>query len=83
MSVTFSKFFDPHPAQARPSGVKSAASRSNQAPAPSVSIHAAAFPAIRGSITASPQSAHVKAVMGTPQVRWREMHQSGRFSIIP
>ena len=21
--------------------------------------------------------------MGTPQVRWREMHQSGRFSIMP
>ncbi len=27
-----------------------------------------------------PQSLQVKAMIGTPHARWREMHQSGRFS---
>ena len=26
---------------------------------------------------------HLNTVIGTPQARWRETHQSGRFSIMP
>ena len=33
-------------------------------------------------MTVSPQSWQVKAGMGTPQLRWRLMHQSGRPSTI-
>ena len=33
-------------------------------------------------MTVSPQSSQVNAGMGTPQLRWREMHQSGRPSTI-
>ena len=33
-------------------------------------------------MTVSPQSTQVKAGMGTPQLRWREMHQSGLPSTI-
>ena len=35
------------------------------------------------SATYSPQAVQEKAVIGTPQERWRDMHQSGRFSIMP
>ena len=31
----------------------------------------------------APVSRRTSSGIGTPQVRWREMHQSGRFSIIP
>ena len=31
----------------------------------------------------SPVSLCTNSGIGTPQVRWREMHQSGRFSIMP
>ena len=36
-----------------------------------------------GVIYGLPQSVQVKTVIGTPQARCRETHQSGRFSIIP
>ena len=37
----------------------------------------------RNAVSSSPkQPAHTTAGIGTPQVRWREMHQSGRVSII-
>src|SRR5215472_7286819 len=34
------------------------------------------------SLSGLPQSPHRNTAMGTPQTRWREMHQSGRVSIM-
>jgi hypothetical protein len=39
--------------------------------------------AISGVITSLSHFPQVKTVMGTPQARWRDTHQSGRFSIMP
>jgi len=68
---------------AGPGGRSSAASRSNQASAPSFSKK----PATRSMSVRSrrwpPHPSHWKTAMGTPQDRCREMHQSGRFAIIP
>jgi hypothetical protein len=35
------------------------------------------------SLRISPESRLTKTAMGTPQARWRETTQSGRFSIMP
>ena len=37
----------------------------------------------RWAFSGSAQVVQWKAGMGTPQTRWRDRHQSGRFSIIP
>ena len=36
-----------------------------------------------GGAMYSPQALQEKAVIGTPHERWRDTHQSGRFSIMP
>ena len=55
----------------------------NQASAPSAATASAMRSSTRGSRSGSPVSRRTKTVIGTPQARWREMHQSGRVSIIP
>ena len=61
-----------------------AASRSNQASMPSFSTRAATSSissCVRGC--SSCVCLCTNSAIGTPQVRWRDRHQSGRFSIMP
>src|SRR6202047_2861931 len=37
---------------------------------------------IVGSLSGLPQPSHKNTAIGTPQMRWREMHQSGRVAIM-
>ena len=69
----------PHFGQARPSGRNSSIGRSYQASAPWVSKSAAARSTSACVSTGSPHDVQSTAGIGTPQARWREMHQSGRF----
>ena len=63
--------------------IRSAASRVNQASTPWASTRratASISSGVRGC--RSPVSLWTSRGMGTPQVRWREMHQSGRLRIM-
>ena len=69
----------PHDGQARPGGMNSSIGRSYHASAPYSSNTDAARSTSAPVITASPHEVQSTAGIGTPQARWREMHQSGRF----
>ena len=56
--------------------------RSYQASAPYSSKTAAARSTSPGVSSASPHVVQSTAGIGTPQARWREMHQSGRLTIM-
>ena len=56
---------------------------SYQAPAPDFSTAFATASISSGDTTASPHASQTATGMGTPHVRCRLMHQSGRFSSIP
>jgi hypothetical protein len=78
MSVTWSKSAGSY------SGArKRAGSEVNQASAPSASTASAMRSRTPASRKGSPVSLLTKTVIGTPQARWRETHQSGRVSTIP
>ena len=66
-----------------PSGNNSLASRSYQMSELYSVNRFATCSMIAWSAKASPQAVQWNAVMGTPQERCREMHQSGLFSTIP
>src|SRR4051794_37581439 len=70
----------PHDGQVSPPGTNSSVGRSYQASAPNFSNTAAARSTISGETTASPHVEQSSAGIGTPQARWREMHQSGRLA---
>jgi hypothetical protein len=78
MLVSRSKVSWPHFAQVRPFGTNSSMGRSYQASAPYSSKILAACSTIAPVSTASPHVVQSRAGIGTPQARWREMHQSGR-----
>src|SRR5882724_1234663 len=80
MFISRSKLVPPHDAQVRPSGMNSSVGRSYQASAPYWSNTAAVFSTRAGVVIASPHLAQSTAGIGTPQTRWREMHQSGRWA---
>src|ERR1700682_1088770 len=52
------------------------------ASAPSFSNHFTTLRSAAKSSRRATQASQEKTIMGTPQKRWRETHQSGRFSII-
>ena len=83
MSVSLRRRVPPQPGQTVPAGAISARSTSNQKSAPSTATRAATRSKISGGATTPPQSSQSSTVIGTPQERWREMHQSGRWAIIP
>ncbi len=82
MSRPFSNSLPPQARQAVPAGTKSPASRLYQELEPSAANDFSTFSTAAGSSSASPQVLQKKAGRGTPQSRWREMHQSGRPAIM-
>src|SRR5881396_2978615 len=82
MFISRSNVAPPHEGHVRPAGMNSAVGRSYHASAPYCSNTSAAFSTSAGVARASLHVAQSTAGMGTPQTRWREMHQSGRFAIM-
>src|SRR5205814_5567626 len=80
MSASRSNVVDPHDGHVRPAGTNSSRERSYHASAPYSSNTDAARSTIDVVKMASPHFAQSSAGIGTPQARWREMHQSGLFS---
>src|SRR5262245_61871493 len=79
MSRSRSKELPPQEGHVKPSGTNSSSGRSYQASALYSSKTSAARRTSSGVRMASPQLVQSSAGIGTPQARWREMHQSGRF----
>src|SRR5438128_5480011 len=79
MFISRSKLAPPHFGHVRPAGMKSLLGRSYHESAPYCSKTAAVFSTSAGVTIASPQAVQSTAGIGTPQTRWREMHQSGRL----
>ena len=81
MFVSRSNAVPPHAGQARPVGHelldRAARTRRRRRTRRTPSPRARRSPAVS---MASPQLAQSSAGIGTPQARWREMHQSGRFA---
>src|SRR5689334_15939642 len=79
MSRSRSNDVPPQDGQVNPTGMNSSIGRSYQASAPYSSNTLAACSTSAPVMIASPQLVQSTAGMGTPQARWREMHQSGRL----
>src|SRR5690348_2132137 len=82
MSISRLKEEPPHPGQRVPVGSTESASGVYQESTP---FSATIFTTARltsGEFSALPQPEHKNTAMGTPQTRWREMHQSGRVAIM-
>src|SRR5438067_7741627 len=79
MSRSRSNDVPPHEGQTKPSGRNSSIGRSYHASALYFSKTDAAFSTSAAVRIASPQAVQSTAGIGTPQARWREMHQSGRL----
>src|SRR6185295_758603 len=82
MFISRSKVVPPHEGHVNPSGTKSPVGRSYHESAPWVSNTAAVLSTSAVVTIASPHLTQSTAGMGTPQTRWREMHQSGRLAIM-
>ena len=82
MSLPFSNSRPRQWAQAVPAGMKAAASSAYQELEPSAAKAFSTFSMAAGSSSGSSHFLQKKAGRGTPQSRWREMHQSGRLSIM-
>src|ERR1700712_5726133 len=76
MFISRSNVVPPQGAQGRPAGVKFSVGRSDHASAPYWSNTLAVFSTSAGVVIASPHFVQSTAGIGTPQTRWREMHQS-------
>src|ERR1700730_17652829 len=72
----------PHDGHVSPAGMNSAVGRSYHASAPYRSNTAAVCSTSAAVTIASPQLVQSTAGIGTPQARWREIHQSGRSAIM-
>src|SRR5687768_17707928 len=79
MSRSRSKDVPPHEGHASPSGRNSSSGRSYHASAPYSSNTDAARSTSAAVMIASPHDVQSTAGIGTPQARWREMHQSGQI----
>src|SRR5512140_1105772 len=82
MSVSFSHFVLPQCGQRLPGGRMLSDSGVNHASAPDFANNSTTLRFTALSLSGLPQSTHKKTAMGTPHTRWREMHQSGRVSIM-
>src|SRR6476646_4064318 len=78
MFISRSNDVPPHFGQVSPGGMNSLVSRSYHASAPNFSDTAADRSTSAAVTMASPQFVQSTAGIGTPQARWREIHQSGR-----
>src|SRR3954466_692316 len=76
--ISRSNVVPPHVPQVRPAGMNSSVGRSYHASAPYRSNTLAVFSTSAAEVIASPHLVQSTAGIGTPQTRWREMHQSGR-----
>src|SRR6185369_5772740 len=83
MSFSFSSAADPHFGQTVPVGSSCSGLQSNQTSELSFLKISATWSMMAPSAMYSPQAVQENAVIGTPQERWRDTHQSGRFSIMP
>src|SRR5579864_3988905 len=82
MSISRLKEEPPQPGQRVPGGSTESASGVYQESTP---FSATIFTTARltsGEFSALPQPEHRNTAIGTPQTRWREMHQSGRVAIM-
>src|ERR1700678_2783754 len=82
MSLSFRNSVEPQRAQATPGPMRSAAERSYQTSEVGSRKSCTTRSRTLGSVIGSWHFSQENATMGTPQTRWREMHQSGREAII-
>ncbi len=82
MSVSLRKAVPPQCAHFVPAGSRSAMGVVCQASAPSRSKRSTILRLSAASMMGWLQPSHMKTAMGTPQMRWRLMHQSGRVAIM-
>ncbi len=83
MSVSGLSSVEPQRPHAVPAGRYSLGDLVNQASAPSVANSSSTAEKVSGVATVSPHTAHSNTGIGTPQARWRLMHQSGRSPTMP
>src|SRR5206468_10977961 len=81
ISVSLLNFVPPHLPHLAPAASASA-SGVYQASAPKRPKKLITLRLSAGSFSGLPQPSHRNTAMGTPQTRWREMHQSGRVAIM-
>ena len=65
-----------------PAGSNASLQAVYQASAPTAQTVLTTLRLMVGSFNGLPQPSHRKTAIGTPQMRWREMHQSGRVAIM-
>src|SRR5579862_7016331 len=82
MSVSFSNFVPPQCGHFVPSGRIVSDSGVNHASAPARANNSTTRRLIAWSLSGLPHFSQRKTAMGTPHTRCREMHQSGRVSIM-
>jgi hypothetical protein len=82
MSVSGRNVVPPHFGHFVAGGTSSAGGRRYQASAPSRSNTSATCAQSASLAIGSPHASQYIATTGTPQSRWREMHQSGRVAIM-
>src|SRR5689334_3485905 len=82
MSVSFSNLVPPQCGHFVPAGTIEFGASVNHASAPDVRKSSTTFLLIALSLSGLPQLSQRNTAMGTPHTRWREMHQSGRVSIM-
>src|SRR5438445_4591506 len=82
MSISLRKSWLPQAAQVVPSGSSAETSCAYQASAPSLWNRSTMLLLTLGSFSGVWHFSHMKTAMGTPQMRWREMVQSGRVAIM-
>src|SRR5271155_4529400 len=82
MSSCLTKLATPHFVHLTPGATKSAAGRLYHASEPSRAKISSTRSIVAVNDATSAQSAHLTAGIGTPHARWREMHQSGRVSVM-
>src|ERR1041385_6397342 len=82
MSISFSNFVPEQCGHFVPSGNTASASGVNHESAPARLKRSETFLFTAGSFNACSQLRQRNTAIGTPQARWREIHQSGRPEII-
>src|ERR1700682_3244539 len=82
MSVSFLNVVPPQCRHFAPGASRASASEEYQASAPDFANKAMTLRFREGSFIGFSQPSHKNTAMGTPQMRCREMHQSGRVAIM-
>src|ERR1700722_133828 len=82
MSVSFSNFLPAQCGHFVSGGRIPSDSGVNQASAPDLANSSTTLRLTAASFSGLPHDSQRKTAIGTPQTRWREMHQSGRVSIM-